>query len=212
MDTDVYKKKLDNQGGQFTGLTYIDGKPAVSVNGPGKMINGELLEVYDSKWGYMWGSGSNYTAHYWDSSTPRTGVTATKTGYTFTGYYTATSGGTKVIDANGNLLVEPNFFKKDSTIYAQWTPNTYQLTVVPNGGKFYSPTGDLTDKSWSKDFTYSEKTYFCTGHEGYYNEQHKACSKPTRVGHNFIGWETSPGGTVDTCLFGWSDFMDYPEM
>lgn len=47
-----------------------------------------------------------------------------KTGYTFKGWYTKASGGTKIDD----------FQYKTQTVYAQWQPNTYLLTFDANGG------------------------------------------------------------------------------
>ncbi len=49
-----------------------------------------------------------------------------RTGYYFSGWYTARSGGTRV--------TENTVFKKDQTIYAHWTPKQYQATFFGNGG------------------------------------------------------------------------------
>ncbi len=57
--------------------------------------------------------------------------------YTFTGYYTkktAMEGSyTKVVDASGNILVEPDMLA-DTTLYAWWTVNTYTVVYNANGG------------------------------------------------------------------------------
>lgn len=58
--------------------------------------------------------------------------TATRTGYTFLGWYTASSGGTKISSTTkitGNV-----------TYYAQWSINSYTLTYNVNGGNAVSPT------------------------------------------------------------------------
>lgn len=66
--------------------------------------------------------------------------TSTKTGYTFSGWYTASSGGTKV--GNGNASYTPT---SNITLYAQWTAvPTYKLTVNPNGGKWNNTTSNST--------------------------------------------------------------------
>ena len=52
--------------------------------------------------------------------------TATRTGYSFNGWFTASSGGTKVTTATT--------FSQDTTVYAQWTPITYTVTYNANGG------------------------------------------------------------------------------
>ena len=57
--------------------------------------------------------------------------------YTFTGYYTkktAMEGSyTKVVDASGNILVEPDMLE-NTTLYAWWTVNTYTVVYNANGG------------------------------------------------------------------------------
>jgi uncharacterized repeat protein (TIGR02543 family) len=52
--------------------------------------------------------------------------TCTRTGYTFLGWYTASSGGTKISTTT--------VVTKDITYYAQWSINSYILTFNPNGG------------------------------------------------------------------------------
>jgi uncharacterized repeat protein (TIGR02543 family) len=54
-----------------------------------------------------------------------------RTGYTFAGWYTATSGGTKIA---ATTKVTANI-----TYYAQWKVNSYKVTFNPNGGTV-SPT------------------------------------------------------------------------
>lgn len=57
--------------------------------------------------------------------------TCTRTGYTFLGWYTASSGGTKISTTT--------VVTKDITYYAQWSINSYTWTFDANGG-----TGDTT--------------------------------------------------------------------
>lgn len=52
--------------------------------------------------------------------------TCSRTGYTFLGWYTASSGGTKISTTT--------VVTKDITYYAQWSINSYTLTFNPNGG------------------------------------------------------------------------------
>lgn len=52
--------------------------------------------------------------------------TCTRTGYTFLGWYTASSDGTKISTTT--------VVTKDITYYAQWSINSYTLTFNPNGG------------------------------------------------------------------------------
>ena len=65
-------------------------------------------------------------------------ATCTRAGYTFNGWYTAASGGTKI---------EPSTvvgITNDQTLYAQWTAITYDVELVLNGGSF--PEGDKPEK------------------------------------------------------------------
>ena len=52
--------------------------------------------------------------------------TPTRTGYTFTGWYTAATGGTKVYSTTK--------LTKSMTLYAQWKKITYNITLNANGG------------------------------------------------------------------------------
>ena len=94
--------------------------------------------------------------------------TPTKTGYTFDGWYTAATGGTKVtadkvVDTTTNI-----------TIYAHWTAKTYKITYNVNGG-----SGCTSTKTVTYDQTYGE---LCT---------------PTKSGISFKGWYTAlNGGTL----------------
>ena len=73
---------------------------------------------------YTYGEGSGYiTANYKNNSVnlPK----PTKSGYTFNGWYTASSGGTKV-----NNTYTPT---ENITLYAHWSANSYRLSFDANG-------------------------------------------------------------------------------
>lgn len=73
---------------------------------------------------YTYGEGSGYiTANYKNNSVnlPK----PTKSGYTFNGWYTASSGGTKV-----NNTYTPT---ENITLYAHWSANSYTLSFDANG-------------------------------------------------------------------------------
>ena len=57
--------------------------------------------------------------------------TPTKTGYTFNGWYTSETGGTKI--TSSSTVNTAN----NHTLYAQWTANNYSLTINPNSGSTY---------------------------------------------------------------------------
>ena len=92
--------------------------------------------------------------------------TPSRTGYTFAGWYTAASGGTKV-DANTKMGAG------NTTIYAHWTANTYTLTYNSNGGTACNPAS----KSVTFDTAYGT-----------------LCSGITRTGYTFAGWYTAASG------------------
>ena len=101
-----------------------------------------------------------YDSTYGDLPTP------TRVGYTFNGWYTLVSGGTKV-DSNTVLTENEN-----KTIYARWTANKYTITFVYNNGS----------ANTTKEVTY-DSTY-------------GTLPTPTKVGYTFNGWYTlNSGGT-----------------
>jgi uncharacterized repeat protein (TIGR02543 family) len=109
-----------------------------------------------SKWNTnSGGSGNNYVGGntitlsssatlyaQWTSSTTTAAValpTPTRTGYTFNGWYTAASGGTKI--GNGGASYTPT---ANITIYAQWTIVKYTISYNANGGNASSVPASQT--------------------------------------------------------------------
>ena len=91
---------------------------------------------------YTFGDGdgqltATYTVNSVELPTP------TKAGYTFDGWYTQKSGGTKVNS--------PYMPSSDTTLYAHWTAEKSKLTVNPNGGTWSGKTN-------SQDFTQNYNT------------------------------------------------------
>ena len=108
----------------------------------------------------------------------------TRTGYNFTGWYTATSGGTKVYDSSG-ICVEGTYWKNqlwsyvgNLTVYAQWTPKTYTITYNKNGN-IVSNVPSAQTKTHGTNITLSS-------------------TSPTRTRYNFLGWSTSSTATSAT--------------
>ena len=101
-----------------------------------------------------------------------------KTGYTFKGYYDATSGGTQYYKADGSS--NKNWDKTAATtLYAQWTINSHKVTWKANEGNWSGSTAD-------KVVTYN---YGAT-----ITEQ----AVPTRVGYEFAEW--SPAFVANTTM------------
>ena len=98
-------------------------------------------------------------------STYGTLASATRTGYTLAGWYTAASGGTQITDSTKVTITDAQ------TLYAHWTANTYTVSYNANGGSV-SPA--------SKTVTY-DSTY-------------GTLATPTRTGYAFAGWFTAASG------------------
>lgn len=96
--------------------------------------------------------------------------TPTRTGYTFSGWYTAKTGGTRVY---ANTTVDTSL---GDTFYAHWTPKQYTVTFNANGGTV-SPTSQPAT----------------------FNSTYGTLPTPTRDNYDFAGWYTaSSGGTKVT--------------
>lgn len=94
----------------------------------------------------------------------------TRTGYTFTGWYTEKEGGTQI---TGNSIVSVT---TDQTLYAHWTANKYAVIFHPTGG-----ICDISNKTITYDSSYGD------------------LPKPSRTGYTFAGWFTAEtGGTQIT--------------
>ena len=90
---------------------------------------------------------------------------ASKTGYSFTGWFTDPSGGTEI--SSSTQVTKTT----DHTLYAHWTPVLYTLTFDGNGGN-----GDQSSKQVAYDATYGE------------------LPSASRDYYDFDGWYTSASG------------------
>ena len=138
---------------------------------------------------YFSGEGSDYLS-YSDSGLYNNGSTiylpyATKTGYTFGGWWTQpNSGGTFIGPMGGSFTV--GSYTSGTTFYAYWYPTEYTLTYDANGGTV-SPT--------SKTIAY--------------NSTYGTLPTPTRSGYSFNGWFTaSTGGTPVTSTTNYATASD----
>ncbi len=98
---------------------------------------------------------------------------ATMDGYTFVGWYTSASGGSEV--TSGDVLDTASSI----TLYAQWSANSYTVTLYGNGGNPDVQTVSVE-----------------------YMSAYGALSAPSKDGYTFDGWYTSATGgdlvTADT--------------
>ena len=131
------------------------------------------------------GATVNLYAKWTDASV--TLPTPTRTGYTFSGWFTAATGGTKI--GAGGAKYTPN---KNITLYAQWTPITYSVKFNGNG----STSGSMSNQSFTYDVAKALtanafKRAFTVTYN--YNGNGKANTTAT-ANAAFGGWATSASG------------------
>ena len=122
------KEKLDN-----TAYTYSSGElsiinvaiiDAITINVD---FIGIAVGVNLNTGGSTISTSVNYDSPMTTVSTP------SKTGYEFTGYYDAISGGIQYYDANGESVKDCDFTSA-KTLYAHWTPIVYTIFYNLDGG------------------------------------------------------------------------------
>ena len=114
------------------------------------------------------GSGSTsvnetYGSHYSMPSSP------TRTGYTFAGWYTSQSGGTRVTSSTTMNTASAH------TLYAHWTAHTYTVTFYGNG----ATSGSMSQQS----FTYGQSKALSANGYG------------RGAAYTFTGWNKNASGT-----------------
>nr|MCR5587441.1 InlB B-repeat-containing protein [Lachnospiraceae bacterium] len=112
----------------------------------------------------------------------------TRTGYTFLGWFDATSGGNMVYnsggnfnpglywDSTGNWIYEASGNNTKVVLYAHWQANTYTVTYNANGGVIDGTTTTTTQKQQA------------------YDDYLDLPSTPVRKGYVFNGWYTDASG------------------
>ena len=134
------------------------------------------------------GSGSGTMTVDYDATAYKTfSHTIAKTGYNLTGWYTAASGGTKVLNEDGSFagatvteyITSSKWSKAaNCTLYAQWTPKSHTVTLdVDEANK-----GDISGATLSQSVTYNGATTTVS------NRPHAA------NGYGLYGYYTSPNG------------------
>ncbi len=137
-----------------------------------KYIPNTYQIVYDANNGT--GEMATTPATY-DQQAQLTANTFTRAGYTFAGWNTARDGsGTSYADEASvtNLTSQAN---GTTTLYAQWTPNTYIISFNANTG-----TGTMQNQP----ATYDVQTTLTT-------------NTFTKTGYTFAGWSTTQNGSVE---------------
>ena len=118
---------------------------------------------------------------------------ATRTGYTLAGYYDADDGGNKIINADGSLVSYSasvsSYIKTDGswgyngtpTLYAHWTPKTYDVILDVNGAT--SGSNQTVVATFDADMPTTQKG------------GSSAITAPSKTGYTFGGYWTSNTGT-----------------
>ena len=136
----------------FTPNTY-----SITINNDGSTYK-TIYEVYATRYEETKGSGTSISKI----------TIPTKAGYEFVGAYTGTNGsGTKVIDANGNIVTGNTSFTSNTTIYVYWKAIGYFVNYNGNGS---------TGGSMSTQLIYSNQPTALTKNAF------------TKEGYTFVGW------------------------
>jgi len=101
--------------------------------------------------------------------------TPTRTGYIFAGWFTGQTSGNQLKPTTNYTLA------KDQTIYAHWTPITYTIKYLPNGGSGSAAADEICN--YDELHTLSRTNY-------------------NRTGYRFVGWNTTADGTGDFYEYG----------
>ena len=124
--------------------------------------SGEYMRFY--LYGNNYGTHPGSTNYNW---TPDTRVTS-KPGYKLDGWYTASSGGTKVFNSDGTLIPSvPGFsdssgkwikYDNNVVLYAHWNPNQLTVKYKRNGATHYSSGNNIasSDPISTGGFYYSD--------------------------------------------------------
>jgi len=156
--TKAFTLTYDANGGQVSALT----KSLQCTFNNWKASNGTTY----SKGGSYTKDADTTMVAQWSNPTVGTLPTPTRTGYAFQGWYTAKNGGNKV--------TADTYVSANTTIYARWTPNTYEVKYNGNGHN----SGAMSNSS----HTYDETSQL--NNNAY-----------TKTGYTFAGWNLAVDGS-----------------
>lgn len=123
-------KRNANQINKSSGTVSISGYCTIGGGTSGVTNSGTKTKVTFDKQSGTGGSGSVDPVTY-NAAMP-SATMPTRSGYTFIGYYDATSGGTKYYNSNGTSAKNWDKIVASTTLYARWSQNQ-TLSYVANG-------------------------------------------------------------------------------
>ena len=175
----VVMEVVDNQvhtiwsrkGDQLAIWTKADGwNFTVSSGGGSGGSGGGTPQEYTITFNYQGATGAIETVTVTSGSTYGSLPTPTMSGYSFSGWFTAESGGERITSDT------PVSLSSDTTIFARWTPNNNSVSYNGNG----STSGSMSPQTLATGATanLTANTY-------------------ERVGYIFAGWATTAGGEVE---------------
>lgn len=208
--------KSNTSPGNFT-VTYNTGGGSVSTSSANTTATRTTSYTFSS-WntnaagtGTNYAPGSTYTftsgnvgdilyAKYSESTTVSsvTLPTPTKTGYSFNGWYTASTGGTKAGNAGAAYLPFNNI-----TLYAQWTPLKYRIDYNGNAGTGVSGVPEYQEQTHGVELTLrsgtptrtSTNATSCTIYYDGNGATNSQASASRTISYTFVKWNTEQNGT-----------------
>ncbi len=173
-----YTVTFDSSGGSsVSSITSTKSFNKWSLEGDGSLSNKTFT---------FGNNNSTLTATYTNNSItlPKT----TKTGYTFTGWFTKDADGNEIEIGGSDKSYTPT---SNITLYAKWKINSYTLTIKPNGGKWNSTTNDSKVTGNYNSTTNDSKV------TGNYNST-KKISNPTAPSGYTVTFDSNGGSSVSS--------------
>ncbi len=155
-------KPADSVGAWDANTTYAGGTSLEGKHGTVKLVAQWTANTYTVKYNANGGTGSmDDSTHTYEVYSNLTLNTFVRPGYTFTGW-------NKKADGSGKSFTDGQevyraLAEGSITLYAQWTANTYTVTLNENGGD------DVSDVTYTVQDSIDLPT-------------------PTRAGYDFLGW------------------------
>lgn len=146
-------------------------------------VNEPKDETYTVTFNLNYGNNGEYSSQVVKAGETVSEPSApSRSGYSFRGWYTETTGGTK----GGTKFDFGTGITSDITLYAHWISNSSS-----SGGGGYTPS-TYTVTFYMNDGT--DAVY--TTSTAYYGGTISAPTQPTRTGYDFVGWYTDAAGTM----------------